>query len=193
MICPECGERYNFYEPRCPWCGAAKPVEKEKPDEGEKSPGYQVEKAPEKEVLLSYKCQKEYKGKFRIVSNYISFAVCLLVFFVIMGVIAVEPVGIKGWFFLFCFFIGCVALFVDPFYSARVVREIKCCKDEFVLCACFEKTNLPFDQMDLWKKRYNILGRRILVFYKNEGIFFIDERDFPEVVEMMDKLYFGKG
>ena len=73
------------------------------------------------------------------------------------------------------------------------MREIKCCKDEFVLCACFEKTNLPFDQMDLWKKRYNILGRRILVFYKNEGIFFIDERDFPEVVEMMDKLYFGKG
>ena len=25
MFCPNCGEQYNYYEPRCPWCGASKP------------------------------------------------------------------------------------------------------------------------------------------------------------------------
>ena len=25
MFCPNCGEHYNYYEPRCPWCGAPKP------------------------------------------------------------------------------------------------------------------------------------------------------------------------
>lgn len=25
MFCPNCGEQYNYYEPRCPWCGAPKP------------------------------------------------------------------------------------------------------------------------------------------------------------------------
>lgn len=26
MFCQNCGEHYNFQEPRCPWCGAPKPV-----------------------------------------------------------------------------------------------------------------------------------------------------------------------
>ena len=25
MFCPNCGEQYNYFEPRCPWCGAPKP------------------------------------------------------------------------------------------------------------------------------------------------------------------------
>jgi hypothetical protein len=28
MFCPNCGEHYNFSEPRCPWCGASKPQPK---------------------------------------------------------------------------------------------------------------------------------------------------------------------
>lgn len=63
MICPECGERYNYYEPQCPWCGAAKPVEKEKSDEGAEPSGSQIENAPEKEVFFTYKARKRHGGK----------------------------------------------------------------------------------------------------------------------------------
>lgn len=31
MICPKCGEKFNYYEPCCPWCRAPKAVDEQKP------------------------------------------------------------------------------------------------------------------------------------------------------------------
>lgn len=33
MICPKCGEKFDYYESCCPWCRAPKPVEERNPAE----------------------------------------------------------------------------------------------------------------------------------------------------------------
>ena len=50
MFCPECGEAYNFTEPRCPWCGAPKP---HKESSNEKEDFVEEEKIPLKTRLYS--------------------------------------------------------------------------------------------------------------------------------------------
>ena len=50
MFCPECGEAYNFTEPRCPWCGAPKP---HKESSNEKEDIVEEEKIPFKTRLYS--------------------------------------------------------------------------------------------------------------------------------------------
>jgi hypothetical protein len=42
MICPKCGEKFNYYEPCCPWCRAPKPVEEWNPA-GDVSPSEEKE------------------------------------------------------------------------------------------------------------------------------------------------------
>ena len=50
MFCPNCGEQYNYYEPRCPWCGALKP---HKESSNEKEDIAEEEKIPLKTRLYS--------------------------------------------------------------------------------------------------------------------------------------------
>ena len=53
MFCPNCGEHYNFSEPRCPWCGAPKP-HKESSNEKDETVEIEVkEKIPLKTRLYS--------------------------------------------------------------------------------------------------------------------------------------------
>ena len=53
MFCPNCGEQYNFSEPRCPWCGASKP-HKESSNEKDETVEIEVkEKIPLKARLYS--------------------------------------------------------------------------------------------------------------------------------------------
>ena len=42
MICPKCGEKFDYYESCCPWCGAPKPVEERNPA-GDVSPSEEKE------------------------------------------------------------------------------------------------------------------------------------------------------
>ena len=192
MICPKCGERYNYYEPQCPWCGAAKPVEKEKPDEGAEPSGSQIENAPEKEVFFTYNSKRKHAGKLKIIFRHIAAIICVLIS-ISFGFIIWDAFDSRGVTLSVSFFVGAVMIFWDAFYSANVVRKIECHKDEFVLYGCYDRVTLPFDKVDMQKRRIRWAGRRVLVFRMNEGIFFVDEYDFPEVVETMDKLYFGIG
>lgn len=191
MICPECGERYNYYEPHCPWCGAAKPVEKEKPDDGAEPSGSQIENASEKEVFFTYNSKRKHAGKLKIIFRHIVAIICILIS-ISFGFIIWDAFDSRGVTLSVSFFVGAVMIFWDAFYSANVVRKIECHKDEFVLYGCYDRVTLPFDKVDMQKRRIRWAGRRVLVFRINEGIFFVDEYDFPEVVKTMDRLYFGK-
>lgn len=192
MICPKCGERYNYYEPQCPWCGAAKPVEKEKPDEGAEHSDSQIENAEEKEVFFTYNSTRKHAGKLKIIFRHIVAIICILIS-ISFGFIIWDAFDSRGVTLSVSFFVGAVMIFWDAFYSANVVRKIECHKDEFVLYGCYDRVTLPFDKVDMQKGRIRWAGRRVFVFRMNEGIFFVDEYDFPEVVETMDKLYFGIG
>ena len=191
MICPECGERYNYYEPQCPWCGAAKPVPEKKPAE-EGPSGAQVGTVEEKEVFFTYNSKRKHAGKLKIIFRHIVAIICILIS-ISFGFIIWDAFDSRGVTLSVSFFVGAVMIFWDAFYSANVVRKIECHKDEFVLYGCYDRVTLPFDKVDMQKRRIRWAGRRVLVFRMNEGIFFVDERDFPEVVKTMDRLYFGKG
>ena len=192
MICPKCGERYNYYEPQCPWCGAAKPAEKEMSAEGAEPSGSQIENAPEKEVFFTYNSKRKHAGKLKIIFRHIVAIICILIS-ISFGFIIWDAFDSRGVTLSVSFFVGAVMIFWDAFYSANVVRKIECHKDEFVLYGCYDRVTLPFDKVDMQKRRIRWAGRRVFVFRMNEGIFFVDEYDFPEVVETMDKLYFGIG
>ena len=192
MICPKCGERYNYYEPQCPWCGAAKPVEKEKPDEGAEHSDSQIENAEEKEVFFTYNSKRKHAGKLKIIFRHIVAIICILIS-ISFGFIIWDAFDSRGVTLSVSFFVGAVMIFWDAFYSANVVRKIECHKDEFVLYGCYDRVTLPFDKVDMQKRRIRWAGRRVLVFRMNERIFFVDEYDFPEVVKTMDRLYFGEG
>ncbi|WP_290729682.1 hypothetical protein [Fibrobacter sp. UBA3629] len=52
MFCPNCGEHYNYDEPRCPWCGASKP-HKESSNEKDETVEIDEKKLPLKTRLFS--------------------------------------------------------------------------------------------------------------------------------------------
>ncbi len=193
MICPECGERYNYYEPQCPWCGAAKPVEKEMPAEGAKHSDSQIENAPEKEVFFTYKARKRHGGKVLMVGKYCIALFLFMVFVCMLGQLFREPITKYLLLGTFIPLVASVVFFLDNSYTVNVVREIKCGKDEFVLYRLNDEAVLPFGKTDILKKRFRTgLFRHMYVFVIDKEIFFVDEHDFPEVAETMDKLYFGK-
>ena len=193
MICPECGERYNYYEPHCPWCGAAKPVEKEKPDEGAEPSGSQIENAPEKEVFFTYKARKKRDGKILLVCKYCIALFVFMVFVCMLGELFRQPITKNLLLTVFIPLAVSVVFFFDAGYSIKAVREIKCRKDDFVLYRLNDEAVLPFGKTDILKKRYRTgLFRHMYVFVIDKEIFFVDEHDFPEVAEMMDRLYFGE-
>ncbi|MBR2058587.1 MAG: hypothetical protein IJ982_06710 [Fibrobacter sp.] len=193
MICPECGERYNYYEPQCPWCGAAKSAEKEMPAEGAEPSGSQIENAPEKEVFFTYKARKRHGGKVLMVGKYCIALFVFMVFVCMLGELFRQPITKNLLLTVFIPLAVSVVFFFDAGYSIKAVREIKCRKDDFVLYRLNDEAVLPFGKTDILKKRYRTgLFRHMYVFVIDKEIFFVDEHDFPEVAETMDKLYFGE-
>lgn len=193
MICPECGERYNFYEPKCPWCGAAKPVEKEKSDEEAEHSDSQIENAEEKEVFFTYKARKRHGGKILLVCKYCIALFVFMVFISMLGELFRQPITKDLLLTVFISLAVSVAFFFDAGYSIKVVREIKCCKDEFVLYRLNDSAVLPYGKTDIQKKKYRSgLVSHLYVFVIDKEIFYVDEDEFPEVAETMDKLYFGE-
>ena len=194
MICPECGERYNYYEPQCPWCGAAKPApEKELPEAVEESAAAEPEKVEEKEVFFTYKARKRHGGKVLMVGKYCIALFLFMVFVCMLGQLFREPITKYLLLGTFIPLAVSVVFFFDAGYSIKAVREIKCRKDDFVLYRLNDEAVLPFGKTDILKKRYRTgLFRHMYVFVIEKEIFFVDEHDFPEVAETMDKLYFGE-
>lgn len=193
MICPECGERYNYYEPQCPWCGAAKSAEKEMPAEGAEPSGSQIENAPEKEVFFTYKARKRHGGKVLMVGKYCIALFVFMVFVCMLGELFRQPITKNLLLTVFIPLAVSVVFFFDAGYSIKAVREIKCRKDDFVLYRLNDEAVLPFGKTDILKKRYRTgLFRHMYVFVIDKEIFFVDEHDFPEVAETMNTLYFGE-
>ena len=193
MICPECGERYNYYEPQCPWCGAAKPVPEKKPAE-EGPSGAQGGTVEEKEVFLTYNARKNHDGRLLIIFKSLIALVSLIFFFCVFGVLFKEPITKGLLVSVFIFLVVSAIFFIDVYYSMKVVRTIRCHEDEFVLSNIYDEAVLPFGKTDIKKSRVRIDFRNhILVFVIGGETFYVDERDFPEVVKTMDRLYFGKG
>lgn len=199
MICPECGERYNYYEPQCPWCGAAKPACEKTDAEGNlsKEPGLHeanAEVAAEKEVFLTYNARRNHDGKLLIIFKSLIALVCLIIFFCVFGLLFKEPITKRLLVSVFIFLVVSAIFFIDVYYSMKVVRTVKCHGDEFVLCNIYDEAVLPFGRTDIKKGRVRMdLRNHLLVFVINGETFYVDERDFPEVVQTMDGLYFGKG
>ena len=188
MICPECGEQ-------CPWCGAAKPVsEKKLPEAVEESAAAEPEKVEEKEVFFTYKARKRHGGKILLVCKYCIALFVFMVFVCMLGELFRQPITKNLLLTVFIPLAVSVAFFFDAGYSIKVVREIKCRKDDFVLYRLNDEAVLPFGETDIQKKKYRSgLVSHLYVFVIDKEIFYVDEDDFPEVAETMDKLYFGKG
>lgn len=196
MICPECGERYNFYEPQCPWCGAAKPVPEKKLPDGKSR--QQLEDKPaaveDEEEYLTYKSRKKkYYSPFEIVARYVGGILCTIIGVSLLFSMLEESTYVAGVIFL----VVAVGFFWDAFHSLDVVREIKWYKDRFVLCTCYEEEAFYFDKAKPYKidtyLYLNLFPRKVFIFRKKQKKFYIYETEFPELGEAMKRLYFGKG
>lgn len=198
MICPECGERYNFYEPRCPWCETPNlnHDKQQKADEAEGSaPETAVEAAAEtaadnveeEEECLTYKSRKKNESAIQIVLRYMGALVLAII-----GVSCLLS-SVDGAFVAAAVFLTMAAIFfIDAFYSLDVVREVKWYDDHFVLCTCYEKASFPFATAKPYKVhsfKVFIFSHSVFIFRKNNRKFYIDESDFPELAEAMKRLY----
>lgn len=85
----------------------------------------------------------------------------------------------------------CLAIFfgVDAYRNSKQIFEIRWFKDKFVFCTRYGEKSFSFDKSELQKMKSNDNGFRRFVFKKNGISFVVDEHDFPQVVEMMGKLY----
>jgi len=179
MFCPECGEKFNYDEPKCPWCGALKPVSEKKQDNSSS------ESAEEK--CLTYKSRKEYYNAYQMVLRYLSSFVCAMLVAFCAGA---QDNGVR--MLSIFFFVGAVVIFIDVHRSLNVVREIKWYENRFELSTCHEKGTFFFNTATPYKVRtlkFRSVRRYMFVFQERNRNFCIDELDFPELAEAMKRLY----
>ena len=181
MICPKCGEKFDYYEPSCPWCGAPKPVEEPK-SVGDVSP---MEGSQEKEdECVTFESPRKFGSAIFASLCYIG-----ALFMAILG--AIIFFAAEGKFSLvgLVFFIGAISIIVDVSYSGNSVCKIKWYKDKFVICTRSDEFTFTFERDELYKIENDALGGKIFVFRKNKQCFYVNERVFPEVVDAMKKAY----
>jgi len=178
MICPKCGEKFDYYESCCPWCGAPKPVEERNPA-GDVSPSEEKE-----EDCVTFESPRKFGSAIFTSLCYIG-----ALFMAILGAIiffaAEGKFSLVGLFFFF----GAISIIVDVFYSGNCVCEIKWYKDKFVICTRSDEFTFTFDKDELYKIENDAFGGKIFVFCKDKQCFYVNERIFPEVVEAMKKVY----
>ena len=80
-------------------------------------------------------------------------------------------------------------IFFELYDSKNWVNEIKLFKDRFVLCTRYDEIIFPIDSTEPYKIENDVFGRKIFVFCKEGQYYHINERGFPEVAEIMKKLY----
>jgi hypothetical protein len=99
--------------------------------------------------------------------------------------------GINGnvdsdWFCCLCL---AILFWVEAYRNSKQIFEIRWFKDKFIFCTRYGEKTFSFDKSELQKMKRNDKGFRRFVFEKNGISFVVDEHDFPQVVEMMGKLY----
>ena len=184
MICPKCGEKFDYYEPCCPWCGASKPVEEQKPA-GDDSP---KEESQEKEdECITFESKREHDGRFEIVRRYVYsfFSLCA-------GLFLFRTDDMYFLVASLLFLIGAPYLFFYTLHSIKIVRKVKCYKDRFVLFSCFDERAFSFDKANRPEMKFSVFEGGYTIVFRNSQYretFIVCERDFPEVVEAMKKVY----
>lgn len=184
MICPKCGEKYNFYEPQCPWCGAPKSVDEQKPTEDISPKDESQEKEDE---CITFDSKREHEGRFEILRDYFCslFGICL----------GLYLFRVDDMFFLvvsLLFLIWSLYVIIYMHYSLKFVRKVICYKDRFVLCSCFDERAFSFDKANRPEKKFSVLGGGNTMVFRNSQYretFIVCEFDFPEVVDAMKKVY----
>ena len=184
MICPKCGEKFDYYEPCCPWYGASKPVEEQKPA-GDDSP---KEEYQEKEdECITFESKREHDGRFEIVRRYVYsfFSLCA-------GLFLFRTDDMFCLVLSLFFVIGAPFIFLNARFSAKVVHKVKCYKDRFVLCTCYDEMAFSFDKANRPEMKISVFdGYNTIVFQNSQyrKTFIVCERDFPEVVVAMKRVY----
>jgi hypothetical protein len=189
MFCPKCGENYNEAEPRCPWCDAENPIFAEpkslEPDEGD-SPEPEIKAAEEKEECLTYKPKSWKQNAFTAYFFACYFVAFFLGFFGILILLSFE----KEFIVVGLLILSIPAtIFFELYDSKNWVNEIKLFKDRFVLCTRYDEIIFSIDSTEPYKIENDVFGRKIFVFCQNGQYYHINEREFPEVAEIMKKLY----
>lgn len=184
MICPKCGEKFDYYEPSCPWCGASKPVEDQKPA-GDDSP---KEESQEKEdECITFESKREHDGRFEIVRQHVCSILSLC-----LGLFLFRTDDMYFLVASLLFLIGAPYLFFDTLHSIKIVRKVKCYKDRFVLCSCFDERAFSFDKANRPEMKLSVFEGGYTIIFRNSQYrktFIVCERDFPEVVKAMKNVY----
>ena len=184
MICPKCGEKYDYYEPCCPWCGAPKPIEESK-TVGNVSP--MDESQENEDECVTFESKREHDGAFEIARQHVCSILSLC-----FGCLLFRIDDMFGLFFSLFFLIGAPFIFLYARYSAKIVHKVKCYKDRFVLCTCYDELAFSFDKVSRPEMKNSVFeGCNTIVFQNSQyrKTFIVCERDFPEVAVAMKKFY----
>ena len=184
MVCPKCGEKFDYYEPSCPWCGAPKPVEEQKPA-GNVS---LMEESSEKEdECVTFESKRDHDGAFEIARQHVCSILSLC-----LGLFLFRTDDLFCLVLSLFFVIGAPFIFLNARFSAKVVHKVICYKDRFVLCSCFDERAFSFDKANRPEKKFSVLGGGNTMVFRNSQYretFIVCEFDFPEVVDAMKKVY----
>ena len=184
MVCPKCGEKFDYYEPCCPWCGASKPVEEPK-SAGNVSP---MEESSEKEdECVTFESKRDHDGAFEIARQHVCSILSLC-----LGLFLFRTDDMFCLVLSLFFVIGTPFIFLNARFSAKVVHKVKCYKDRFVLCTCYDEMAFSFDKANRPEMKISVFdGYNTIVFQNSQyrKTFIVCERDFPEVVVAMKRVY----
>ena len=211
MICPKCGEKYEDDMPRCLWCNAPNPNYAERTELSDMT----LPNAKNEMVRPAEKKKFEVNLKFERKQNNLNFDVkndCITYklsksshFFNVLGMMFLASYvlfSIVDWLgnldILFVDkmrplwpIIVCANLlfsFATYIFSKKILA-IKWFKDKFVLCTRYGEKLCSFDKSETHRIGIGRFGESYVVFKKNSQTFCIDERDFPQVVKMLCKIY----
>jgi hypothetical protein len=184
MICPKCGEKYEDDMPRCLWCDASNPVEERNPA-GDDSP---KEESQEKEdECITFESKRDHDGAFEIARQHVCSILILC-----LGLFLFRTDDMFCLVFSLFFVIGAPFIFLNARFSAKVVHKVKCYKDRFVLCTCYDEMAFSFDKANRPEMKISVFdGYNTIVFQNSQyrKTFIVCERDFPEVVVAMKRVY----
>lgn len=211
MICPKCGEKYEDDMPRCLWCDAPNPDYTEQMQVNEMTlPNTTSEKAchvKEMKIEIGQKIEQEqnclnvpandgfvtYKlSKISHIFNVLGmvFLVCYVLFSIIDWFGNLDVLFVDKMRPLWPIIVYADLLFTFIAYIlSKKILAIKWYKDKFVLCTRYGEKLCSFDKSEIHRSGVGRYGESYFIFKKNSQTFCIDERDFPQVMKMLCKIY----
>ena len=179
MFCPECGEIYDSIKPCCPWCGAPKPKQAPKKPHRPVYAEAKTKSTENETKYITYTSRQKRNTAFETATHYI-----FSLFLFLVGVICIT----YSWIGIIPLSIAAI-IFLDIFYSSKLVCEVKWYENKFVLCTSHDETSFFFDRAKPYKFGSYFFGKTAFVFRKRKQKFYIYEHEFPEVVKKLKEIY----